>query len=190
MIDVLSAFSLSSAAGLNAYLPLLIVGLTARYTDLIVLSSPWNSLEHPAVLAVLAALLLIEMTVDKIPAVDTLNDTIQTFVRPVAGAILFASSNNVISHVSPELAIICGLLTAGGVHAVKATARPAVTATTLGMANPILSLGEDVLSALTTVMAIWLPALTALIIISCLVLFAWWYYRRRKRLEQTRTGEL
>lgn len=113
MTELLAAFGLAAATGLNAYLPLLIVGALARYTDLITLKSPWSALTHPVVLVVLVVLLIIEMTVDKIPAVDTINDVIQTFIRPAAGAILFAASSNVISDMSPVLAMVCGLLVAG-----------------------------------------------------------------------------
>ncbi len=128
MVGLFAAFGLAAATGLNAYLPLLIVGLLARYTDLIVLKAPWNALTHPFVLIIIGVLLLIEMTVDKIPVIDTINDVIQTVFRPAAGAILFAAAGNVISDMSPVLAMICGLLIAGGVHAAKTTARPAVLA--------------------------------------------------------------
>lgn len=184
MIDVLSAFGLSSAAGLNAYLPLLIVGLMARYTDLITLREPWNALENPWVLGTLVVLLAIEMTVDKIPAVDTLNDAIQTVVRPAAGAILFAASNNVISEVNPALAMICGLLVAGGVHAAKATARPVITATTAGVANPVVSVTEDVVSGTTAVVAVVWPAVAALVVLTGLALFCVWYFGRRGHREE------
>lgn len=181
MIEVLSAFGLSASSGLNAYLPLLIVGLLARFTDLITLQAPWNTLENPWVLGVLAVLLLIEMTVDKIPAVDTVNDIIQTVIRPVAGAILFAASGNVISDVSPMLAMVCGLLVAGGVHAVKTTARPAITATTAGVGNSVVSVAEDVVSGVTATVAVILPALAAAIVVVLLLVFVWWYVRRRQR---------
>jgi len=181
MIDVLSAFGLSAATGLNAYLPLLIVGLLARYTDLVTLKAPWNTLENAWVLGALGVLLAIEMTVDKIPAVDTVNDVIQTVLRPAAGAILFAASANVISDVSPVLAMICGLLVAGGVHAVKATARPVITATTGGVANPVVSVAEDVVSGTATIISVLLPAVAAALIVGLLALFVWWYFRRRRR---------
>ena len=181
MIEILSAFGLSAATGLNAYLPLLIVGLLARFTDLVTLKSPWNTLENPWVLGVLVVLLAIEMTVDKIPAVDTVNDAIQTFIRPASGAILFASSANVITEVSTALALICGLLAAGGVHAAKTTARPVITASTLGVGNPVVSVAEDVVSATTTVVAIVLPALAAAFVLCALALFGWWVWRRRRR---------
>ena len=178
MAGILAAFGLAAATGLNAYLPLLIVGLLARYSTLISLKAPWNALANPVVLVVIALLLAIEMTVDKIPAVDTVNDVIQTLVRPVAGAILFAASGNVISHLSPVLAMICGLLIAGGVHAAKAAARPAVTAGTLGVGNPVVSLAEDVVSGVTTFVAVIAPVLLAALAI---LVVAWIIRRRRKR---------
>jgi len=181
VIDIFSSFGLASAAGLNAYLPLLIIGLLARYTDLITLKAPWNTLENPWVLGVLAVLLVIEMTVDKVPAVDTANDVIQTVVRPVAGAILFASSNNVITDASPVLAMICGLLAAASLHAVKATARPMITATTAGLANPVVSTAEDVVCGTTTLISVLLPTVAAILVVVFIVLVAWWLIRRRRR---------
>jgi len=179
--SVFSAFGLASAAGLNAYLPLLVVALTARFTDLIQLNQPWDVLTSWYVIAILAILLLIEMTVDKVPAVDTLNDVINTAIRPVAGAILFAASSGVVGEVHPVLAVICGLLVAGGVHAVKATARPAVTATTGGMGNWLVSLSEDALSFVTTVLAILVPVLLVSLMLLFLLFLAWWWNKRRAR---------
>jgi hypothetical protein len=163
MIDVLSAFGLAAATGLNAYLPLLIVGLMARYTDLVTLRPPFNALENPVVLGVLGVLLVIEMTADKIPAVDSVNDVIQTVVRPAAGAIIFAASANVISEMHPAMALICGLLAASSVG------------------NPIVSTAEDVVAGVTTVVAILVPALAATVIIALIVFLAWRLLRRRQR---------
>lgn len=181
MINILSAFGLSAATGLNAYLPLLIVGLMARFTDLVTLKAPWDTLENPWVLGVLAVLLVIEMTVDKIPAMDSVNDIIQTAVRPAAGAVLFAASANVVSDIIPAVALICGLLVAGTVHAAKATARPVITATTMGVANPVVSVVEDVVSGTTTLLALLLPTVAAILVALLLILFVWWFYRRRRR---------
>jgi hypothetical protein len=179
--SVFSAFGLASAAGLNAYLPLLVVALTARFTDLIRLNEPWDVMTSWWVIGVLAVLLLIEITVDKVPAVDTANDVINTAIRPVAGAILFAASSGAVGEVHPVLAVVCGLLVAGGVHAVKATARPAVTATTGGLGNWLVSLSEDVVAFVTTVMAILVPVLLALLIVLFFLLLAWWWSKRRTR---------
>jgi hypothetical protein len=181
MLGLLAAFGLAAATGLNAYLPLLIVGLLARYTDLIALEAPWSALTNPVVLVVIGVLLAIEFTVDKIPAVDTVNDVIQTIFRPAAGAILFAASGNVISNVSPVLAMVCGLLIAGGVHTAKAAARPVVTAGTAGVGNPIVSLAEDAVSGVTTIVAIVAPVLLMLLVLLAVWLFIRWSNRRRAR---------
>jgi hypothetical protein len=181
MIDIFSSFGLSAASGLNAYLPLLIVGLMSRYTNVINLSAPFDLLENGWVLLVLTVLLIVEMTADKIPAVDTANDAIQTFVRPVAGAILFASSNNAISDMSPALAMALGLFMAGGVHVVKATARPVVTATTAGVGNPVVSVAEDVVSGGMTLTALLLPAIMAIVMVALIIGMIWFFVRRRRR---------
>src|SRR5262245_11086115 len=99
--SLLSAFGLSAASGLNAYIPLLMVGLTARFTNWITLSPPFDLLANEWVLGVLGVLLVIEFFADKIPLVDHVNDVIQTFVRPTAGAILFASEAHVITQINP-----------------------------------------------------------------------------------------
>src|SRR5512133_2102933 len=119
LINVFSAFGLSASAGLNAYIPLLTLSLLAKFTNLIQLREPWNVLTDWWVIGVLAFLSLIEFFADKIPAVNHINDVIQTFVRPAAGAIVFAASASNIASVNPVLALIAGMLVAGGVHAVK-----------------------------------------------------------------------
>jgi hypothetical protein len=179
--SIFSAFGLSSAAGLNAYLPLLIVALTARFTNLIQLNEPWDVLASWWVIGALAVLLIIEMTVDKIPAADTINDVINTLIRPVAGAILFAANSGVVGELHPALALICGLVVAGGVHAVKATARPAVTATTAGTGNWLISIAEDVVSFVTSVLAILVPIVLVFLIVLFILFLAWWWSRRRAR---------
>ena len=182
LFSVFTAFGLSSSAGLNAYIPLLVVALLARFTGLITLEPPWDVMTSWWVIGVLTVLLAIEILVDKVPAVDTINDVIQTFVRPVAGAILFAGGSGVIGDTHPVLALVCGLLIAGGVHAAKATARPVVTATTGGVLNPVVSTLEDVLALVTAILSIIAPLLGMLI----LVLIVVWLVRRlRHRREPT-----
>lgn len=178
-----TAFGLSASAGLNAYLPLLVVALTARYTNLLQLNEPWDVLTNGWVIGVLAVLLLIEMTVDKIPAVDTANDLIQTIGRPVAGAVLFAAGSGAVGDLHPVLAIIAGLVLAGGVHAAKSVARPAVTATTGGMGNWAVSIVEDILALIGTIMAILVPVILVLVAVFLLLLIVWWRGRRRTRVS-------
>lgn len=178
-----TAFGLSTSAGLNAYLPLLIVALTAHFTPLIRLNPPFDALANPWVIGVLALLLAIEIVADKVPAVDSVNDVIQTFVRPAAGAVLFAATTNVIADIHPVLAMVCGVILAGGVHAVKATARPVISATTAGVANPVVSLAEDVTATVTSIIALVAPLLVLLLVAFMVVGLVLW---RRRRARQVR----
>ena len=185
LMGILTAFGLSASAGLNAYIPLLVVGVTAHYTDWITLNSPWDLLANPWVLIVLGILVIIEMLADKIPAVNHLNDAIQTFVRPTAGAIAFAASAKVISDVHPVVALICGLLVAGSVHVVKAAAiRPVVTATTGGAGNVPVSIAEDIFSTVMSLLAILVPIMVVVILIVTITLFIQWRQRRREKVDQ------
>ncbi|HOG59295.1 MAG TPA: DUF4126 domain-containing protein [Anaerolineaceae bacterium] len=167
---ILGAFGLSASAGLNAYIPLLIVSLLAKFTDLIKLSRPWDALTSWWTIGVLAVLVLVEAVADKVPAVNHVNNAIQTFIRPTAGAIVFAASAGSVTEISPVLSLICGLLVAGTVHTVKSAAvRPLITATTAGTGGPIVSTVEDVVAALISVLSIVLPILMLIV----LVLLIW-----------------
>lgn len=157
--SLFSAFGLASAAGFNAYVPLLTVGLVARYTDLVRLAEPFDILTQPWVLGVIAVLAVVDFVADKIPAVDTAWHGLGALVSPVAGAVLFASQQNVLSDIHPAVAAIAGLVVAGGFHGTRAAARPISTATTGGVGNPVLSFVEDVISGLLTVLAVFLPVI-------------------------------
>ena len=186
LLGIFTAFGLSASAGLNAYIPLLVVGVIAHYTDWITLNNPWDFLANPWVLIVLGILVIIEMLADKIPAVNHLNDAIQTFIRPAAGAIAFAASAKVITDIHPILALICGLLVAGSVHAVKSVAvRPVVTATTGGAGNVPVSIAEDIFSTVMSILAILVPILVAVILLVVIVLFFQWRQRRREKANQS-----
>ena len=180
---IAAAFGLSTSAGLNAYIPLLLVALAARFPSdapWIRLSEPYDVITNGWIIGALVVLLLIEMLVDKIPAVDTLNDMIQTFIRPAAGAFLFAANAEVISDASPVLAVIAGLLVAGSVHATKGAVRPAVTATTAGTGNWLVSLLEDIVAFFLSLLSILLPLL-AFVVLLLLVFFAVRFVRRRRK---------
>jgi len=182
LTGIFTAFGLSASAGLNAYIPLLLVGLLARYTDLIHLNSPWDTLSNPWIVLMLCILVIIEMLADKVPAVNHLNDLVQTLIRPAAGAIAFAASANVVTNVSPILALACGLLVAGTVHVAKAGAvRPMVTATTGGAGNIPVSIAEDVVSTVLSFLAIVLPLLVGTLLVVLAAFIIYWLYRRSNR---------
>lgn len=179
MMDVITAFGLSASAGLNAYIPLLVVSLLARFTNLIQLSDGWQALESWWIIGLLIVLSSIEFFADKIPAVNHINDIIQTLIRPTAGAILFAASANVITEVNPILSIAMGLLVAGGVHAAKSLlVRPVVTATTAGAGDVPVSILEDVIATTVSVLSVIIPILVAIILALLVIWLIWWITSR------------
>ena len=103
-----------------------------------------------------------------------------------AGAVLFASSVNVVSDIHPAFAMILGLLVAGTVHAAKsAVVRPAVTAMTGGMANPLVSAAEDVTAAGISLLAVVLPVVISAVIVLATAFIIWWFWRYANRAARS-----
>jgi hypothetical protein len=179
LLGIFSAFGLSASAGLNAYIPLFTIAVIAHYTDWFKLNPPYDALGNGWIIVMLGVLIIIEFLADKVPAFNHLNDLLQTFVRPVAGAIVFAASAKVLTGISPLLSLACGLIIAGGVHVAKsAVVRPAVTATTAGAGNVPVSIAEDLLSTATSIIAVVVPVIVACILAIFTVLFLLWLWRR------------
>ncbi len=186
VLGIFSAFGLSASAGLNAYIPLLTVALLARFTTLIKLDEPWTALTSWWIIGLLVVLSLIEFFADKIPAVNHINDIIQTFVRPAAGAIVFAASAKVITEIHPVLAMGLGLMVAGAVHGTKAlVVRPVVTATTGGTANAAVSALEDVVSTTVSVLAIVVPIVAAVVTVLLAIWLVSLIVRRSRRKAES-----
>ena len=181
-LGIFSAFGLSASAGLNAYIPLLVVSLLARFTNLIELDAPWDTLSSWWIIGLLIILSFIEFFADKIPAVNHLNDIIQTFIRPTAGAIVFAASAKVITDIHPVLSLAAGLLVAGSIHAAKSLAvRPAVTVATAGTGDIPVSILEDLISAVISILSVVIPVVVACLVI---IITAWivWKFQKRQNL--------
>ena len=186
LANLATAFGLSASAGLNAYVPLFIVAVAARYTDWIKLGEPYNVLTNGWVIAALGVLLTIEFFADKIPLVDHMNDVIGTVVRPAAGAVLFAATTGAVRDMNPAVAVIAGLIVAGSVHATKAAVRPVVTASTMGLGNPVVSTIEDVTAATVSLGAILLPLVFAVLVALAFV-GVWWAVRSWRRRWSARS---
>ncbi|MER7890679.1 DUF4126 domain-containing protein [Micromonospora sp. NPDC048909] len=188
MLELLTGTGLAASAGLNAYIPLLIMGLLARYTDLVDLPGGWSWLGNGWVIAILAVLLAVEVVADKVPVVDHVNDVVQTVVRPTAGGLAFGagSTAETVTVSDPGsffsshqwVPVATGVLIAFGVHLLKSAARPVINATTAGVGAPVASTAEDATSALMSVVAILLPVLV-LLFLAGLVVFVFWFRRRR-----------
>lgn len=176
MIAALTGMGLSAAAGLNAYIPFLIVALVARFTDVITLPATYAWIESWWAIGIGAVLLLSEVVLDKIPAVDSVNDAVQTFIRPAMGGLVFAataaaaeldSSTWMAAH--PWVGIVLGVVVSGLVHTGKVAARPVVNMGTAGFGAPVVSTAEDGASVGLSLAALFAP----LLCLVALILLAW-----------------
>ncbi|HET8768376.1 MAG TPA: DUF4126 domain-containing protein [Pedococcus sp.] len=190
MIATLTGAGLSAAAGLNAYIPFLIVALVARFTDVITLPQSYAWIESWWAIGIGAVLLLAEVVLDKVPAVDSVNDAIQTFIRPSMGGLIFAATSAAsdLDHSTwmtthPFVGVVLGIVFSGLVHTGKMAARPAINAGTLGFGAPVVSTVEDGASFGISLVAVFLPVLVivVLIVLTWLLVWLWLTVRRRRR---------
>jgi len=189
VLEALTGTGLAASAGLNAYIPLLTMGLLARYTDAVNLPGGWQWLSNGWVIGILAVLLAVEMVADKIPVVDHVNDVVQTVVRPTAGGLAFGagSSSGTVTVADPGaffgshqwVPVAAGVVIALCVHGVKSVSRPVVNASTGGLGAPVASTAEDLGSVVLSLLAILLPVLV-LVGLGLLLLGGWRVIRRRR----------
>jgi hypothetical protein len=177
--SVLAAFSLSGAAGLNAWIPLLAAGLLDRAGELH-LAAPYDALATTPGLIVLSVFFVLDFVGDKVPAVDSLLHAIGSVVHPASGAILFAGSAETPTDIPSIVLFALGAVTAGSLHATRATVRPASTTLTAGAGNPVLSLAEDVASVVLSILAVLAP-LVGVLLLLVVVAFAVLMWRRVTR---------
>lgn len=197
MLEVLTGLGLAGSAGLNAWIPLLVVGLLARYTDLMTLPQGWEWLSNGWVLSIFAVLLAVELVADKIPVVDSVNDVVQTAIRPTSGGLVFGagSSSETMTVQDPGqlfgdqgwVPVAIGVVVALVVHALKAAIRPVLNAMTAGVGAPVVSTAEDTTSVLMSLTAILLPILVIGFVIG-IVWIGWWGLRRRRARRRRRAS--
>ncbi len=192
MLASLTGLGLSAAAGLNAYIPLLLVGLLARFTGVITLPEPYRWIQSGWALTVVAVLLLAEVVLDKVPVVDHVNDAVQTLVRPTVGGVIFAATAaagqadaSPWMRQHPWVGWLLGIVVAGLVHAGKATARPVVNVSTVGVGTPVVSAAEDAASLAMSLVAVFVPVL----VVVALLLLVWAAVAVGRRVRR-RTGRV
>ena len=182
--SVLAAFGLSGAAGLNAWIPLLAAGLLDRAGQL-QLAEPYDVIATTPGLIVIGTLFVLDFVGDKVPAIDHVLHAIGTVVHPASGAIVFAGPTEAPTDIPSVVLFALGATVAGSLHATRATIRPASTTLTAGAGNPVLSFGEDVSSAVLSVVAVLAPLLGVLmLIVIAAVAVLWWQRIRRARARR------
>jgi hypothetical protein len=174
------AVALAACAGLRAWLPLLLAAGLSRLGYL-ELGESFAFIQSDKALIALAIATLLEMSADKFPAVDHALDAISTVARPAAGALLAASVLGTVTEPFTALALglAVGAPSALAPHAAKSLFRAGATALTGGLANPVISLIEDVSTAVLFVVALLVPVLVVALLLLLVALF-WRRHTRRQ----------
>ena len=179
--SLLTSAGLGIGAGINAYATMLVFGVLARWQPGMFHDDLAHFFSKTPVLIVVGCLYAVEFIADKIPAVDHVWDLIHTFIRPAAGAVVaWAAVSDRIPHGAVIVASILAGSMALGAHASKASLRGASTLTTAGLANPILSLFEDVFAFAAALIAMLMPWLVLVVMLAVTVFFVTMYRRLRR----------
>ena len=166
------AGGLSWASGLRLYLTVFAVGMLAKF-NVVDLPSALAILSNPWVLGVSGALAAVEFLADKIPYVDSAWDSIQTFIRIPAGALLAMGA---INSQDPMIATITALLggsLAGATHATKAGSRALINTSPEPVSNVVASLGEESMLITGSWLAFAHPGVFIGVLVGFILLMLW-----------------
>jgi hypothetical protein len=151
------------SSGLNVYATVAALGLLERF-GVIQLPGSLQTLAHPWVIGIAVALYLIEFFADKIPYFDTIWDSIHTFIRPPAAAVLaYAAAGGAGAEWRWGAALLAGGVALAS-HGAKASTRAAVNTSPEPFSNWTLSLGEDALAVWLSWMAGAHPVATTIVV--------------------------
>ncbi|MDG1729551.1 MAG: DUF4126 domain-containing protein [Algibacter sp.] len=165
IISICLGVGLSASVGFRVFLPLFALSLAA-YFDVWQLNETWEWIGSTAALITLGVATIVEICAYFIPYIDNLLDSIAIPLAALAGTAIMLST---VADLSPvitwALAIIAGGGTAAAVAGTSGTTRLASTATTGGLANPLVSILETGTSVVMSVISIFLPILAAVLVI-------------------------
>ncbi len=159
-LSILVGIGLAAACGFRVFVPFLVISI-ASLSGHLELAQGFEWIGTYYALAAFALATVLEILAYYIPWFDNLMDSIATPAAIVAGTAITAA---VIGDMSPflrwSLAVIAGVGVAGAVQGTTVALRGASTATTGGLANPVVSTGELAGSVVTSVLAVVLPVVS------------------------------
>ena len=184
VIPVVAGVCLSACTGFRAFLPPLLIGIVYRFFPAwLHIGSGLEFLATTPVLAALAVATVVEFLGDKIPAVDHLLDLIELPVKMALSAVLTTMiiPDGDLKSVFMMIALVLGQGATVSMHAGKAGMRAVSTAATGGIANPVISLIEEIVVGVGTVLSLVVPVLAA-------IALAWMLWRTTRFLFGNRGG--
>jgi hypothetical protein len=158
----------SFAAGINLYATVALIGLASRY-GWVSLPSEYAMFDSPWVIGAAIVLYFVEFFADKIPWVDTLWDSVHTFIRPIGGALVAVAGLGEASPGTQGMIALLGGVVAASSHATKAGTRVMANTSPEPVSNWILSLFEDGLVVGLGLLAIQFP-IAALIVTTAMLI--------------------
>ncbi|WP_378175153.1 DUF4126 domain-containing protein [Aquimarina sp. SS2-1] len=165
ILSICLGVGLAASVGFRVFLPLLAVSLAGHY-GVIPLNGDWQWIGSNAALIVLSVATIIEILAYYIPWFDNLLDTIAIPLAAVAGTAVMVSTVANLSHVVTwALAIIAGGGTAATVKSTMGASRLTSTATTGGLANPVIATAETGTATIMSVLSVFLPLLAIIFVI-------------------------
>lgn len=181
VVSIFLGIGLAASVGFRVFLPLFALSLAA-YFDVWELNESWEWIGSMAALIVLGVATLVEIFAYFIPWVDNLLDSIAVPLAAIAGtAVMVSTVANLDPLVTWSLAIIAGGGTATAIKGAGATGRVASTATTGGLANPLVATVETATAAIVSTAAIFAPALAAILVIVILAIIFSIYRKLRPK---------
>ncbi len=180
---VILGTALAATCGLRAFLPLLAIGVLGA-TGKLELAESFQWMSSPVAMACFGTAVVFEVAADKVPGIDHALDVAGTVVKPMAAAVASAS---MVTDIDPLLGVVLGLIVGGtlaeAVHLVKAKVRVASSALTVGIANPVVSVIEDVTAVLGTILSFLIPVVVVSTVLTMLGVAIWWLWRRVGRRQ-------
>lgn len=183
IVSLCIGLGLSASSGFRVFVPLLVANVAAL-SGIIPLAENMAWLGTWTAFACLATATVVEVVAYYIPWVDNILDTITTPTAVVAGTLLTAA---VLTGVDPVwqwgLGIIVGGGTAGVIQVGTSGVRLGSTATTGGIANPFLATIEHIVSLIGSTLAVFIPIITAIIVLICMTVLAWFLWKKKEKVK-------
>jgi len=161
-------------SGINLYATVTVLGLLQKF-GATKLPGGLDVLDNWWIIGVAGFLYAIEFFADKIPYIDSVWDVIHTFIRVPAGAIVAYAATNQMDESVGVIATLLGGGLAFSSHGTKAAVRAGANLSPEPVSNWVLSLTEDVIAFVGTILAVFAPVLIAIVLIIFMIFFIWFF---------------
>lgn len=184
LVSIFLGIGLAASSGFRVFVPLFALSC-ASYFGIIPLNETWAWVGSTPALVILGVASIVESVSYLVPYIDHLLDTIAVPLAGIAGTLVMAST---LTDISPAmtwaLAIVAGGGAAATIKGTAATTRVASTATTGGLANPVVSVAETGTAISLSALSIFAPVIAMVALVSGLILLMWLFAKVKNRVKR------